>query len=125
MLKGSVMAMLLHDVCEEIRLEELRAMLGARRAEPSFKHATPDYVRFEKPPVIGAAALTSLSSGEELRTQVKYYDYGVVDALSSSCRLKVIGSRWRRSQRALCRALGARSARRRKSSASAWGDSRQ
>ncbi len=75
------MAMLLHDVCEEIRLEELRAMLGARRAEPSFKHATPEYVRFEKPPVIGAAAVTSLSSGEELRTQVKYYDYGVVSVV--------------------------------------------
>ena len=45
MLKGSVMAMLLHDVCEEIRLDELRAMLGARRAESTFKHATPEYVR--------------------------------------------------------------------------------
>ena len=54
MLEGSLRAMLLHDVCEEIRLEELRAMLGARRAERSFKHATPEYVRFEKPPVIGA-----------------------------------------------------------------------
>jgi len=78
MLKGSLRAMLLHDVCEEIRLEELRAMLGARRAEPSFKHATPEYVRFEKPPVIGRADSIALASGETLRTEVKYYDYGVV-----------------------------------------------
>ena len=78
MLKGSLRAMLLHDVCEEIRLEELRAMLGARRAEPSFKHATPEYVRFEKPPVIGRADSIALASGETLHTQVKYYDYGVV-----------------------------------------------
>ena len=66
MLKGSVMAMLLHDVCEEIRLEELRAMLGARRAEPSFKHATPEYVRFEKPPVIGRSDSILLRTGETL-----------------------------------------------------------
>ena len=78
MLKGCLRAMLLHDVCEEIRLEELRAMLGARRAEPSFKHATPEYVRFEKPPVIGRAGSITLASGETLDTEVKYYDYGVV-----------------------------------------------
>ena len=70
--------MLLHDVCEEIRLDELRAMLGARRAEPTFKHATPEYVRFEKPPVIGRSELIVLASGETLRTEVKYFDYGVV-----------------------------------------------
>jgi hypothetical protein len=78
MLKGSVKAMLLHDVCEEIRLEELRAMLGARRAEPTFKHATPEYVRFEKPPVVGRSDSIVLASGETLGAEVKYYDYGVV-----------------------------------------------
>lgn len=78
MLKGSIRAMLLHDVCEEIRLEELRAMLGARRAAPTFKHATPEYVRFEKPPVIGRSESIVLASGETLGVQVKYYEYGVV-----------------------------------------------
>lgn len=70
--------MLLHDVCEEIRLDELREMLGARRAEPTFKHATPEYVRFEKPPVIGRTDSIVLASGETLGVEVKYYDYGVV-----------------------------------------------
>jgi len=51
-LKGSVLALMLHDIAEEIRLEQLREMLGAQRVERSFKHATPEYVRFEQPPVV-------------------------------------------------------------------------
>ena len=80
-LKGSVLGMILHDVCEEIRLEELRQMLGARRVEPGFKHATPDYVRFEKPPVVEQLDPILLPSGERLMPQLKYYDYGVISVL--------------------------------------------
>ncbi len=29
-MKGAVLGMILHDVCEEIRLEELRQILGAQ-----------------------------------------------------------------------------------------------
>ena len=81
MLKGCIRALLLHDVCEEIRLEELRAALGARRAEPSFKHPTPEHVRFEKPPVVESASAMTLSSSETLQTQIKYYDYGVISVV--------------------------------------------
>lgn len=100
MLKGSVMAMVLHDVCEEIRLEELRAILGARRAEPAFKHATPEYVRFEKPPVMDSGASCTLSSGETVSTQLKYYDYGVISVVFELPfegyweSLAVLASRW-------------------------------
>jgi len=80
-LKGSVLGLILHDVCEEIRLEELRQILGARRVEPSFKHATPEYVRFEKPPVVERLDPVVLSSGEALTPQLKYYDYGVISVL--------------------------------------------
>jgi len=80
-LKGSVVGLILHDVCEEIRLEELRQILGARRQEPSFKHATPEYVRFEKPPVVESLEAITLSTGEALRPQLKYYDYGVISVL--------------------------------------------
>ena len=73
--------MILHDVCEEIRLEELRQILGARRVEPSFKHSTPDYVRFENPPVVEELEPVVLGSGERLVPQVKYYDYGVISVL--------------------------------------------
>lgn len=80
-LKGSVLAIILHDVCEEIRLDELREMLGARRVETSFKHATPEHVRFEKPPVVEQLEPVILPSGEKLIPQIKYYDYGVVSVL--------------------------------------------
>jgi len=80
-LKGSVLGLILHDVCEEIKLEELRAILGAKRVEASFKHATPEYVRFEKPPVVERLEPIVLSNGEKLTPQLKYYDYGVISVL--------------------------------------------
>jgi len=80
-IKGSVLAMILHDIAEEIRLEELRQILGARRVEKSFKHATPEYVRFEQPPVIERLDPIVSSSGETLLPQLKYYDYGVISVL--------------------------------------------
>jgi hypothetical protein len=80
-LKGSVLALMLHDVSEEIKLEPLREILGARRVEQTFKHATPEYVRFEKPPVVETLDPVVLSGGERLFPQIKYYDYGVVSVL--------------------------------------------
>ncbi len=80
-MRGSVLGVILHDICEEIRLEELREILGARRVEPSFKHATPEYVRFEKPPVVEQLEPVVLSNGEMLSPQIKYYDYGVVSVI--------------------------------------------
>jgi hypothetical protein len=80
-LKGSVLALILHDISEEIRLEELREILGARRVEPSFKHATPEYVRFEKPPVVERLDPVTLAGGECITPQLKYYDYGVISVL--------------------------------------------
>src|SRR5579863_5671729 len=80
-MKGSVIGLILHDVCEEIKLEELRQILGARRVEPTFKHATPEYVRFERPPVLEQLEPILLPSGEKLTPQLKYYDYGVISVL--------------------------------------------
>jgi hypothetical protein len=80
-MKGSLLGVILNDICEEIRLDELRQILGAKRVEPSFKHATPEYVRFEKPPVVEWLDPVLLSSGECLRLQLKYYDYGVVSVI--------------------------------------------
>ncbi len=70
----------LYDVCEEIRVEELRAILGARPAgrEPRFRQPTPEYVRFQKPPVIEYLEPLLLESGERLQHQIHYYEYGVV-----------------------------------------------
>lgn len=99
-LKGSVLALMLHDISEEIELEPLRQMLGARRVERSFKHATPEYVRFEQPPVIERLEPFVLSSGERLLPQIKYYDYGVISVVlefSFECDwdgLVRLASRW-------------------------------
>ncbi len=84
-IKGSVLALILHDISEEIRLEELRQILAARRVEPSFKHATPEYVRFEKPPVVERLDPITLPSGDTLLPQLKYYDYGVICVLLEFC----------------------------------------
>ena len=79
-LRGSVLILILFDVCEEIRLEELRRILGLQPAgrEPSFKHPAPEYVRFENPPVEEPMEKLLLATGEELTGRLKYYDYGVL-----------------------------------------------
>src|SRR5580704_11003903 len=44
-LAGSVLVLIQFDVCEEIRLDQLREILGARTADASFRHLAPGYVR--------------------------------------------------------------------------------
>src|SRR5579863_9350712 len=77
-LRGSVLVLIQFDVCEEIRLDELRKIFGARTAEASFKHQAPGYVRYQRPPVEEGLEPLILDSGERLEGQIKYYDYGVV-----------------------------------------------
>jgi hypothetical protein len=77
-LRGSVLVLIQFDVCEEIRLDELRKIFGARTAEASFKHQAPGYVRYQRPPVEERLEPLILESGERLEGQIKYYDYGVV-----------------------------------------------
>jgi len=76
-LRGSVLVLIQFDVCEEIRLDVLRNIFGARTAEASFKKA-PAYVRYQRPPVEETLEPLVLDSGERLRGEIKYYDYGVV-----------------------------------------------
>jgi hypothetical protein len=76
-LRGSVLVLIQFDVCEEIRLDVLRPLLGARTAEASFKKA-PSYVQYQRPPVEETLEPLILESGERLAGEIKYYDYGVV-----------------------------------------------
>lgn len=78
---GSALALILFDVGEEIELERLRATSGGRQADAALKHPTPQYVGFQRPPVIQDRGELNLESGERLRTQMKFYDYGVVSIL--------------------------------------------
>ena len=76
-LRGSVLVLIQYDVCEEIRLDELRKIFPARKAEASFKKA-PAYVRYQRTPVEESLEPLILESGERLAGEIKYYDYGVV-----------------------------------------------
>lgn len=80
-LQGSVLVLIQFDVCEEIRLDDLRGIFGARRQEASFKHPAPGYVRYERPPVVERIEPLVLESGERLDGQIKYYDYGVLSVV--------------------------------------------
>ncbi len=77
---GTFWLLFLYDVCEEIRLDDLRGILGAEPAgrEPSFRQPAPEYVRFEKPPVIEALPPLELAGGERYDAHLHYYEYGVV-----------------------------------------------
>src|SRR6266568_6456500 len=77
-LRGSVLVLIQFDVCEEIRLDVLRNIFGARTAEASFKHQAPGYVRYQRAPVEETLEPLVLESGERLDGEIKYYDYGVV-----------------------------------------------
>jgi len=81
-IRGSVLVLIQFDVCEEIRLDKLRQLFGARTLEqPSFKHAAPGYVRYQRPPVLEPIDTLILDSGERLEGQIKYYDYGVLSVV--------------------------------------------
>ncbi|MDP8991340.1 MAG: hypothetical protein M3N41_14820 [Acidobacteriota bacterium] len=78
-LSGSFWILFLYDICEEIRLETLRGLLGVEpRREPSFRHPSPQYVRFERPPVVQRLEPIVLESGSPLQGELNYYEYGVV-----------------------------------------------
>src|SRR5712691_6126214 len=98
---GSVLVLIQFDVCEEIRLDQLRELFGARTLEqPSFKHSAPAYVRYQRPPVVEPIGPLVLDSGERLEGQIKYYDYGVLSVVfelpfsGDWDTLVRMGSRW-------------------------------
>ena len=100
-LRGSVLVLIQFDVCEEIRLDELRHIFGARTLEqPNFKHPAPGYVRYQRPPVVEPIGPLVLDSGERLEGQIKYYDYGVLSVVfelpfsGDWDTLVRMGSRW-------------------------------
>src|SRR5713226_5106616 len=99
-LQGSVLVLIQFDVCEEINLDALRDIFGARRQETSFKHPAPGYVRYQRPPVVEPIEPLVLESGERLEGQIKYYDYGVLSVVfelpfsGDWDTLVRLGSRW-------------------------------
>jgi hypothetical protein len=79
LLSGTLRALLLFDIAEEIDLPPLRNLLGTGpgKREPAFRHPAPEYVRFERPPVIEHHGPCHTEAGEELQARIRYFDYGV------------------------------------------------
>src|ERR1700692_1611829 len=78
--QGSLWAILLYDIAEQIQLDQLRSILGVQPAvrEPRFKHLAPDYVRFDRPPLEQSIEAPLLESGDRLQARIKYFEYGVL-----------------------------------------------
>src|SRR4029077_9608187 len=99
-LQGAVLVLIQFDVSEEIRLDELRKIFGARVAEAAFNHPAPGYVQYQRPPVVEPIEPLVLDSGERLEGQIKYYDYGVLSVVfelpfsGDWDTLVRMGSRW-------------------------------
>ncbi len=70
---------LLSDIAEEIDLPLLRSVLGigVSKREPAFRHPAPEYVRFERPPVVEVLGPCQKGSGAPLEARVRYFEYGV------------------------------------------------
>jgi hypothetical protein len=78
-LNGSIRALLLFDVSEEIDLQALRRLVGASavRREPAFRHPSPEYVRYEQPPVADSIGACDPFEGRHMEGRVRYFNYGV------------------------------------------------
>lgn len=98
--QGSVFALTLYDVCDEIALSQLPPLIAGKRLVPAFKHTTPGYVRFESPPVVESLGPVALDTGEQFEGAMQYYDYGVVSVLlqrsfsGSWAELQQLAARW-------------------------------
>ncbi len=68
---GSFWFLFAYDVCEEIRLEELRGSEQAPRAGP-------EAVQFTRPPVVQRLEPIEIAGGGRLRGELNFYDYGVI-----------------------------------------------
>jgi hypothetical protein len=78
-LSGSLRILLLFDVAEQIRMDQLRDILGAgSQGQPPLKHTAADSVRYERPPLIENTGGVSAPGGETFRCRLKYFDYGVI-----------------------------------------------
>ncbi|MBV8551196.1 MAG: hypothetical protein JOY54_07825 [Acidobacteriaceae bacterium] len=78
-LTGTVRALLLFDIAEELDLGHLNRLLGTSpsKREPAFRHPAPEYVRYERPPVGDVIGPCGTYEGQPLTARIRYFDYGV------------------------------------------------
>ncbi len=78
-LSGSLWILWLYEVSEEIDLDAVRKILSVQKSqEPSARHPSPEYIRFERPPVVQRLDPIVLADGVRFEGALNYYDYGVV-----------------------------------------------
>jgi hypothetical protein len=80
LLEGTFWFLYSFDVCDEIALDAVPPAAGGRapRREAELRRHTPEYVRFERPPVVEYLDPIDLAHGVRLRGELRLYDYGVI-----------------------------------------------
>jgi len=80
-LRGCIRIFVFYDVGEAFDLEKLRSLVDPRSGptKPDFPRRTPEYVRFENPPIVEPSAPLTLKSGEAVVCSIKYYEYAIVE----------------------------------------------
>ena len=78
-LNGTIRALLLFDISEEIDLEALRGLVRAEsvKREPAFRGPSPEYVRFEQPPVSDVLGVCESFEQWPMQGRVRYFNYGI------------------------------------------------
>lgn len=81
LLRGSIRIFFFYDVGEAFDLDKVRGLLGSRggTTKADFPRRTPDYVRFENPPIAEPSEALTLRSGENVVCSIKYYEYAIVE----------------------------------------------
>ncbi|MGB8323774.1 MAG: hypothetical protein WCE52_12520 [Candidatus Acidiferrum sp.] len=81
LLRGYIRTFVFYDVGEAFELDKLRNLLGSRggATKGDFPRRTPDYVRFENPPIAEPHEPLTLRTGEHVIYSIKYYEYAIVE----------------------------------------------
>jgi hypothetical protein len=79
-LKGEFRILFLYEVAEAIRLDLLRPLLEPGGVQPTIglTPPIPDYLHFERSPIVDAIHPMVLKAGQHIEGKTNYYDYGVV-----------------------------------------------
>jgi hypothetical protein len=78
-LHGQIVALYLFDVAEAIDLHTAASAISSSvRATFAPKPATPDYVRYQQPPLLFEAAGVDVPSIDGFRVGFKVFDYGII-----------------------------------------------
>lgn len=78
-LSGTLRVFHLFEIAEAMDLSKLHAVFGTRpsQREPAFRHPAPEYVRFERPPVMEALDSAQTNDGFAITQRIRYFEYGV------------------------------------------------